>query len=127
METPIVYNTNKTLLKVTLLAPLRELKIKCFPQTANQTFEEFSSMHGYYLIDVPLKEGYQEPIRDKAIEKISAKIFNSELTELGIPPAMWPNIHDYDQFKRYFKIEFLSLIADFGTDPIVTNEIKIKV
>ncbi|MBN4055201.1 hypothetical protein JYU12_00495 [bacterium AH-315-K03] len=125
MEAPITLATNRTLLRVTLLAPLRELKIKCFPDSSGQTLEQFSSMPGFYLMGMPNEEGWQEPIREKAVQQIAAKIFNSELSGLGIPVEAWPNIHDYSEFKKHLKIEHLALMADLGTGPVVTKEFEL--
>ncbi|MGH1486953.1 MAG: hypothetical protein ACRBCI_12095 [Cellvibrionaceae bacterium] len=123
MDIPTHLSTNKTLLKITPLVAFRDLKIKCFPESESQTLEQLQSMPGYYLMDTPRQEGYQEPIRQKAVREISTRIFNQELTETGIALENWPNIYDFDEFKKYFKVEHLALIADLGKVPLETKEL----
>ncbi|MEL7316920.1 MAG: hypothetical protein AAFN08_18570, partial [Cyanobacteria bacterium J06559_3] len=106
----------------TLLSPLQELKVECFPETESQTLEQFSSMPGYYLIDAPQEPGWQELIRQNAVKKIFARIFIQELSELGIPTEKWPDVHSFEAFERCFKVEHLALIADLGVEPLITKE-----
>lgn len=125
MENPKLLNTNKTLLKVTPLAPFHELKVSCFPECASQTLEQFSSMPGYYLMDNPLEQGWQPNIEQNALQKISERVFSQELSEQSIPIESWPNVNDFNEFQRYFKVEQLALIADLGSEPLVTREVKL--
>lgn len=113
-----VYNTNKILLQVTLLAPFYELRNSCFPALSSQTLEQFSSYKGYYLNDSISGFGDQEKLREIALSKISSKIFSQELSEIGIPTENWPDIENFYLFKEYIKVDYLCLIADFGENKI---------
>jgi len=123
LERPLLLATNKTLLKITLLAPLRDLRIRIFPELEAQTLNQFSSLHGYYLMDTPVEEGFQAPIWEREIAKISGKIFRQELSELGIPHGCWPPVDDYEEFKKHIAVERLALIADLGQKGLKTTEV----
>jgi hypothetical protein len=123
VERYLLLATNKTLLKVTLLAPLRDLRNSLWPKLAAQTLDQFSSFHGYYLMDTPVEEGIQEPIWEREIAKISGRIFRQELSELGIPPEHWPAVDDYQEFKKHIAVERLALIADLGEKELKTTEV----
>lgn len=125
MEISKLLSTNRTLLRITPLSPLRDIKIECFPESKKQTLEQFRSIPGYYLMDTPSEPGWQETIREKELKRISAKIFAQELSELGIPNKKWPNINDFNEFKRCFEVDYLALIADLGTGPIITKEVAL--
>lgn len=123
MNTSKILSTNRTLLRVTPLAPLRDLRIACFPEYEKQTLAQLQSMPAYYLMDNPLGEGFQEPLKEKAVSRISSTIFNQELSEMAIPCDRWPDIEDYNVFKDYFKVDHLALTADLGSGPVVTSEV----
>lgn len=122
-ERPSLLATNKTLLRITLLAPLRDLRIRIWPELEAQTLEQFSRSHGYYLMDTPAEEGPQEPIWERETAKISGRIFRQELSELGIPPEYWPAVDDYEEFKKHIAVERLALIADLGEQELKTTEV----
>jgi len=115
--------TNKTLLKVTPLAPLHDLINRAYPDRPSDTLEEFSSRPGYYLIDAPTEVGWQALILERELRKVSERIFRQELCELSIPPDIWPSVDDFDVFRGHIKVETLALIADLGDAQIETTEL----
>ncbi len=115
-------STNRTLLRVTLLKPFRDLKIKCFTDSSNQTLEQFSSIKGYYLIKTPSNSLYPALSLEEELKKHYKKIFEQELSEVGIPRDHWPDINDFKEFNTYINVDFLSLIADFGEGSIKNIE-----
>ena len=77
-------------------------------------------------MDTPVDEGFRPPIWERELSKISGKIFRQELSEVGIPPEYWPEVDNYEEFKKYVAVERFALIADLGENNLETTEVSIK-
>ena len=110
--------TNRTLLEIRWRSTFCELRRQCFPDAPAFSEKDASENKGYYLMDAPVGSGLQEPLMLESLAKIAPKILKQELAEAGIPTANWPDVESFDIFNEYLHVNYLALIADFGTEPL---------
>jgi len=85
---------------------------------------------GYFVVDapsakVPLEE---EPfIPAQARHEIKqgwfSRVFESELSEMGLPVELWPDTSSIEAFDAFLLVEYHPLIADFGEHPLKTLQV----
>ena len=110
--------TNRTLLEIRWRQSFCDLRSRCLPEAANINAKEASENKGYYLMDPPNGSGLTKPLRVQALSKVSSRILEQELAEAGIPRSEWPETQSFDVFNEYLDVNYLALIADFGTKPL---------
>ena len=124
----MILATNRTLIRIKFQEPIHHLRARCFPELPDylsfrKPSEKSPSDIGYYLMDSPRGFGEQAPLHMASLAEIAPKIFSQELSELAIPNEMWPDVDDFSEFKRHFSIQFLPLIADLGSGPVITRKV----
>jgi hypothetical protein len=93
---------------------------------------EFYGTPGYFLVDSA--NGQQSrfgevwdpvEIRKNLMLDWFTQVFESELTEYGLPEEAWPDTSSIEVFLKLFSVENHPLIADFGTKSLETSMIEL--
>ena len=114
-----IYSTNKVILKISTRDAFWEIRNSSFPNAPAANEEIMRNNIGYYLADRVTGMGVQLPYREMTIDAVAPMIFRQELAEAGVDESLWPDTNDVKLFRKFFEIEQLPLIADFGEEPVI--------
>ena len=114
-----IYSTNKVILKISIRDAFWEIRNASFPNAPAANEEIMRNNIGYYLADRVTGMGVQLPYREMTIDAVAPMIFRQELAEAGVDESLWPDTNDVKLFRKFFEIEQLPLIADFGEEPVI--------
>ncbi len=60
-------------------------------------------------------------VRKELMRGWFTRVFESELSDLGLRPEAWPNTSCIETFQAFFSVEYQPLIADFGAQALQTS------
>jgi hypothetical protein len=59
-----------------------------------------------------------DPYPDSWLAQNFRKIFDIELSDWCVDPALWPKDRSFKAFKEFFAVRFCSIVIDMGEGPI---------
>lgn len=71
-----------------------------------------------YLVPEPVKDDW----RAELIREVYEEVFESELHAWHTEPSAWPSPRTLPMFKKWFKIEFHSIVVDICAEPLFDDE-----
>lgn len=108
---------NRGMLVVKAKEPFREW-VNSLEAHSDITIKEINDDCTAYLIP----EFEDDPQRDRILKKLYPDIFVEQLFDWCSDEAMWPQKRTLALFKKWFELEFHSVVDDLGTDELYTED-----
>lgn len=108
---------NRSLLVVRAKEPFLDW-VNSLPDPADVTLENLNEDRSAFL----LPEYEEDRRKDYLLRKYFAEIFEEELSGWWGDPDDWPTQRDLRTFKKWFEVEFHSLVFDLVEKPICDVE-----
>ena len=109
-------DTNRSALVITPAQGYLEWIEKLPDHNPRTTLESLQTESVVYLIPE------QDYGPDKWLSRNFKKIFENELMAWWMDKDAWPKNRSFKEFKRFFNIQFASVVPDMGKGPILRDE-----
>ncbi|MFA7061309.1 MAG: hypothetical protein WC156_10885 [Pedobacter sp.] len=105
---------NRSIVIAMAKEPFREWLLS-LPDPCDNTLEEINEDRTTYLIP----EYEDDKQRDRALKKVFGGIFEAQLAEWWTREEDWPQKRDLRTFKKWFDLQFHSVVEDLVDDMLV--------
>ncbi|MFZ4856019.1 MAG: hypothetical protein ACOYL3_06445 [Desulfuromonadaceae bacterium] len=111
-------SVNRSVLVIRAKEPFREWILSLPEPPVNLTLEEINDDNTVYLIP----EYDEDKDREKLLRKKYIEIFSELLEDWCLDEAFWPKSRTFATFKKWFDVEFHSLVIDLVGKEIIHEE-----
>jgi hypothetical protein len=109
---------NRCLVTVKAKEPFREWLLS-LPNPCDETIDEINDDPSAYL----LPEFDDDEERDRILQEYFPMIFEDQLFAWWIQAEDWPQNRNFQMFKKWFDVEFHSIVEDLVDDALVDQQL----